>query len=580
MRDRAIVGVCLAAAVAVAALAAASDRGAPGAFQHPPLDGPLILTGTFGEYRPGRFHGGLDYSTGGHVGAPVYAPLDGTIERVRASGAGYGRSIYLKTSDGRLIVFGHFDAYDQPFASYVAAAQDSSGQYEQDLWPEPGRFRVRAGQRLGWSGQSGGVGEPHLHLEVRYGDMAVHPLLVGASAEDTIAPVIAGIMIEPRTPVALINGRSAPLRLGSGARPETVSVSGLVRFEVEAHDPGTRRSDMQPYEIELTWANHRLACRFDSLSWATDMIEGDLVYDRGRLFDAPAHAVLMWAPAGFRPRAIVTDVPLSEEAGTIPIDQSTRPVRVVVIARDFAGHSAQREFVLIFDRSSPADHASPALIGPCLAKQGDVGDFNWRISADAGFGQGTGCESVSAETLGVQTAAGDLIPVGNGFHLGPDWLALRKPFELRARVPDAHPDRQLGLYVRRDSNWELVGTESDSTRSTWIFHPPHLGRFAFFEDRLAPRIRALRPPRHAGGAKPYSKWVLEARLMEAGSGVDTRACYFVVDRKRRPSEWDGVHQTLRWRPLRAPGHGVHRYVVVATDRAGNARRASGRFVLD
>ena len=93
-------------------------------FAHAPLDGPLIVTGTFGEYRPGRFHAGMDYSTGGSVGMPVYAPVSGWMERVRASGAGYGRSLYLHAEDGRLILLGHLDAYDEPFATAIAAAQD------------------------------------------------------------------------------------------------------------------------------------------------------------------------------------------------------------------------------------------------------------------------------------------------------------------------------------------------------------------------------------------------------------------------------------------------------------------------
>jgi len=65
-----------------------------------------------------------------------------------------------------------------------------------------------------------------------------------------------------------------------------------------------------------------------------------------------------------------------------------------------------------------------------------------------------------------------------------------------------------------------------------------------------------------------------------GSGVDVRGSYFVVDGQRRPSEWDGVHQTLRWKPRRAPASGAHHVTVVAADKAGNTRQVTGRFVLD
>src|SRR5215472_2988405 len=93
------------------------------------------LRGGFGESRTNRFHAGLDLSTGGHVGAEVLAPAAGTVERVRSSGVGYGRSIYLRTADGRMIVFGHLDAYAPELAAYVDSVQRATGDYEQDLWP-------------------------------------------------------------------------------------------------------------------------------------------------------------------------------------------------------------------------------------------------------------------------------------------------------------------------------------------------------------------------------------------------------------------------------------------------------------
>ncbi|MEO6463084.1 MAG: M23 family metallopeptidase, partial [Candidatus Eisenbacteria bacterium] len=146
-----------------------------------------MLTGSFGEHRNSHIHAGLDFSTGGQVGRPVLAPAAGSIARVRTSGAGYGRSVYIQATDGRLLVLAHLEAFDEPLASYVAAVQDSSGQYEQDLWPEGGRFQVRPGQRLGWSGRSG-TGTPHLHFEIRRGDMALNPMRAGLDVPDAAAP--------------------------------------------------------------------------------------------------------------------------------------------------------------------------------------------------------------------------------------------------------------------------------------------------------------------------------------------------------------------------------------------------------
>src|SRR5213592_1204603 len=61
-----------------------------------PLAKPLVFNGGFGDSRIGHFHAGFDLGTGRKVGRSVLAPGDGWIERVRSSGIGYGRSIYLR----------------------------------------------------------------------------------------------------------------------------------------------------------------------------------------------------------------------------------------------------------------------------------------------------------------------------------------------------------------------------------------------------------------------------------------------------------------------------------------------------
>ncbi len=103
--------------------------------------------------------------------------------------------------------------------------------------------------------------------------------------------------------------------------------------------------------------------------------------------------------------------------------------------------------------------------------------------------------------------------------------------------------------------------------------------FALLQDTRGPRVTPLRPRRHAA-LKPYSHWALEAKLEDAGSDVDARASYFEVAGTRMPSEWDGSVGILRWRPLRRPAPGTHRYEIVAVDRTGNVTRRRASFVID
>jgi len=206
--------------------------------------------------------------------------------------------------------------------------------------------------------------------------------------------------------------------------------------------------------------------------------------------------------------------------------------------------------------------------------QGSEGaDFDWTLDRGACFEPGP--------TLwrwhGASGAPRELVSRSGVLELMPISRPLRKP--LRIEIPPSAPGRsRVGLYADDGSGWSWIATSLDSTLGRRVGETRHLGRFALFEDTLAPRIVVRRaPPRMVPG--PYSRWALEARLTDQGSGVNARATRFEVDGRRVPSEWDAEARLLRWRPPRAPAKGGHRFTLVAADRAGNERRAGGRFVM-
>jgi hypothetical protein len=555
----------------------------------PPLDPPLGLSGSFGEYRSGHFHAGLDFATGGQVGLPVYASLPGSVLRVRASGAGYGRAVYLQADDGRLLVYGHLDAFDEPLASYVATVQDSAGEYEQDLWPAPERFRVSAGQRLGWSGRSG-TDAPHLHFEVRRGDVAYNPLLAGVSVEDTVKPVIRRVALAPVRSRADASWEDQP-QLVECTGSDTALITGQERLVVEALDA---RADgqftMAPWRVALEGDGLEVECRFDSVSWAEGMSEVDFVYDRGRAMPAGRHAVVLGAPPGFRPRVLRARGPVEGGAGALAVPSSGRPLKVRLIVQDVAGHTATQTLAL-----GPASAGGRGAVAPGgtwvtadSAAGGVLPGFAWSVSPGALFET----SRLSAADLGRPEAPDELKARSRVFTLGPALTPLRRPLRVELEVAGLRPGPAAGgaratggesaataLYRDSGGGWESLGADLER-RAGWIGAETRaLGRFALFSDAAAPRIRLL-PPSRAAGSGPAGRWALEARITEEGSGVDARASYFVVDGRRVPSEWDAVANTLRWRPLRPPGSGRHGLEIVVADRARNVRRRHAGFVLD
>ena len=670
----AVLAAMLGAAAARAADATAATTAPPNAaasasfdapLGRPPLDPPLVLNGGFGEYRSNHFHAGLDLGTGGQVGRVVHAPLAGWIERVRASGVGYGRSLYLHANDGRLLVFGHLDAYAEPIAGFVDSVQRATGQYEQDLWPERGRLRVALGERIAWTGESG-AGGPHLHIEIRRGDMAYHPMRAGLTVPDTEAPTLADLTLEPLDDSSYVERSAAPVTVRLGVRPETLMVQGRVRAVVGARDGVWRGVDrMIPWSTSLEFAGERIECRFDSVSWATDMVESDYVYDWGRVVGH--EGLVMWAPPGFRPRVLKTSVPADREAGTLVVRRGDPPRPLRLVARDVAGHACERTVVLrspgpaewgpdstaVAAGTKPAAERElelaalpggairvellgapagsravwldggqpgrgpratarggrwaivipPALMSRPLVLRGRDGAgrawehgfslaaTHWAGGARVEPKGSLGLSSALFEATSIIIRRGEAGPAQGAQarelvaeptatqEILPATVPLRSPVHVRFPAPRERAGN-VGIYRRDGEEWGFVSRSRDSSGAApeLIGESRRPGEFAVFADTLAPRVTPLRAPRRAV-AGPYSRWALLAQVADAGAGVDARASWFEVDGRRVPSEWDGEAGVLRWRPLRAPAAGVHRFTVVATDRAGNARRAGGSFTL-
>ena len=94
---------------------------------HPPLDIPLVLSGTFGELRSNHFHAGIDIKTLGQSGLKVYAISDGYISRIKVSPWGYGKAIYITHDNGYSSVYAHLMRYTGAIQDYVI-----SNQYKKD----------------------------------------------------------------------------------------------------------------------------------------------------------------------------------------------------------------------------------------------------------------------------------------------------------------------------------------------------------------------------------------------------------------------------------------------------------------
>lgn len=134
-----------------------------------PFSGNYRITSNYGDVRHitfpsgikspsyGKPHGGIDFGT--PIGTPIYAAQDGIVESTPYDSDGFGNYIKIKHSNGLESFYGH-----------LASKERSGGS------------TVRAGELIGYSGNSGQSTGPHLHFEVRRNGEKIHPnaLLEGA----------------------------------------------------------------------------------------------------------------------------------------------------------------------------------------------------------------------------------------------------------------------------------------------------------------------------------------------------------------------------------------------------------------
>ena len=208
-----------------------------------PLDLDPALSSTFGETRSTAFHAGIDLKTWGRTGYEVRAVASGHVTRIRTSPWGFGRAVYQKLRDGRIVVYAHLESFSPGLARRVRAAQKKAGRYTVDLWLKEGELPVARGEVIARSGESG-AGPPHLHLEIRdAGNVPVNPLLHGYSVTDTKAPTLQRIALVPMDHASRVNGRPHPVSLklspetgGKFSAPGPVRVHGRIGIAVEGYD--------------------------------------------------------------------------------------------------------------------------------------------------------------------------------------------------------------------------------------------------------------------------------------------------------------------------------------------------------
>ncbi|NSL89881.1 M23 family metallopeptidase [Chitinophaga sp. Mgbs1] len=169
----------------------------PQGFFRNPLNVPIELAGNFGELRPNHFHSGMDMKTQQRENLAVHAAADGYVSRIGVSHTGFGNVLYITHPNGYTTVYAHLNSFFPALQAYVKQQQYAAESWASDLTIPEGRFPVRKGDFVAWSGNTGGSAGPHLHFEIRntQTEKPLNPLLFGFDIADSRAPDVYRIAV-------------------------------------------------------------------------------------------------------------------------------------------------------------------------------------------------------------------------------------------------------------------------------------------------------------------------------------------------------------------------------------------------
>lgn len=567
------------------------------------------LTSNFMEYRGGRYHAGLDLKTETRQGYVVRAVEDGFITRVRCTPTAYGRVVYLRGDSGRTFVFAHLQRFNDDLRARIQQAQQASGKYRTSLYFQADEIRVRKGQVLGLSGQSG-TGGPHLHFEVRdRSQRPVDPQAEGFVVPDVLPPVIHSLRAWPVTPDCRIQGQEGEWQLAAadeaGLQGDlgVLPVSGPVAFSarvVEASDIAGHR--LEPWLLELR-------------------LDGEIVYHCRNdvfAFDENAQQRLEWTEAA---DWADTGVPREHwlhrrEAVTLPgregglwyLGSEGRGLEpglhhLELRARDRAGNAtAVRWQVLVTDKVAAAAKTrwKPAPLGARFP--GDRGTLALTPFFSAGEPDDLGRERLiftpahdpvmeslemwagpsDREFLGPEVARNQgLRPVGRqALYLATDWpVESSLPVAWPEPIVTEGEERTLGLYrLKKRQEWDFVEAVAVGPEVRIQLEDP--GVHGLFHDVEAPVLRpngeplvvTLAPDRTVPGVS-LPRWrSTPLAAADGGSGIDTGSVECTLDGFRLIVEPDPPRDRLLVHWPDDMNVGEHELIVAVKDRVGHLTR--------
>jgi hypothetical protein len=537
----------------------------------PPLD--VLLSGSFGEPRPGHFHTGMDLQTLEKEGLNVYALGDGYVSRIGVSPYGYGNALYITYPNGFTSVYGHLQGFSEKITAVVRKEQYAKEKFSVEIMLKPYELNVKKGEVVAFSGNTGASGGPHVHFEIRdLLERPINPLLFGYIMPDHIAPVIGGLKVYPMDAMKhTADGYRAPLTaagnsytlkngiLKVNATSIALAVNTFDKMDKSAHTLGIY--DLKLYEDDSIIHEYRVdRISFDYSRYVIAQVDYPVFLKEGsRSFQK------CFAEANNKMPSSYYHV---RNNGIIDLsDGKVHNIKIVV--RDYNGNTSNLTAQVQYDSKAVTFKPKQLSYNKVLSPYQDN-----TYTAD-GFSVSIPGKALLDSMFVTYTATVPTSPsiFSNIHKIGESQDQLLSYFTISIK-PTNLPEQ---LRAKAIIIWRNAGGGTATRGGKWdgsmiTTRSREFGSYFIMIDTTPPRIV---PVNITPGKNMHAAKAIYMRISDGLSGLEDYSAY--IDGKWQLMEMDGKSATLKMLLPASLSSGEHTFKLTATDERGNTAEYSVRF---